>query len=107
MYVGKEGLRRRKKGVWGLNWAMELFEWYSLYNSILDHKFSEMGPSGHNISDIGPNVKLVYMQFPWTLISQQAVNNKEYMLAADDEDSMNQWLDLIHKCMEEDSSAPK
>lgn len=36
----------------------------------------------------------------------KAVNNKEYMLAADDEESMNSWLDLIHKCMEEDSSAP-
>jgi len=36
----------------------------------------------------------------------KAVNNKEYMLAASDEENMNQWLELIHKCMEEDSSAP-
>ena len=37
----------------------------------------------------------------------QAVNNKEYMIAANDEDEMYEWLELIHKCMEEDSSAPK
>lgn len=36
----------------------------------------------------------------------KAVNNKEYMIAAADEREMNDWLELIHKCMEEDSSAP-
>ncbi|XP_057294923.1 SH2B adapter protein 1-like [Hydractinia symbiolongicarpus] len=36
----------------------------------------------------------------------KAVNNKEYMLAASYEEEMNEWLQLIHKCMEEDSSAP-
>lgn len=29
------------------------------------------------------------------------------MVAANDEEEMNEWLNLIHKCMEEDSSAPK
>ncbi|XP_066930093.1 SH2B adapter protein 1-like [Clytia hemisphaerica] len=36
----------------------------------------------------------------------KAVNNKEYMIAANDENEMTEWLELIHKCMEEDSSAP-
>ena len=35
------------------------------------------------------------------------MNNKEYMIAANDESEMTEWLELIHKCMEEDSSAPK
>lgn len=41
------------------------------------------------------------------LVWFQAVNNKEYMVAAADENEMNEWLDRIHRCMEEDSSAPK
>ncbi|XP_047142018.1 SH2B adapter protein 1 isoform X1 [Hydra vulgaris] len=36
----------------------------------------------------------------------KAVNNKEYMLAANDEEDMKQWLESITKCMEEDTSAP-
>ena len=41
-----------------------------------------------------------------TLICQ-AINNKEYMIAADDKIDMDQWLEIIHRCMEEDTSAPK
>ena len=29
------------------------------------------------------------------------------MIAANEEQEMIEWLELIHKCMEEDSSAPK
>ncbi|XP_065054598.1 SH2B adapter protein 2-like [Rhopilema esculentum] len=36
----------------------------------------------------------------------KAINNKEYMIAAEDKEDMNQWLDIIHRCMEEDTSAP-
>jgi hypothetical protein len=49
----------------------------------------------------------VYLVILLFLFNIQAVNNKEYMIAANDEHEMNEWLELIHKCMEEDSSAPK
>lgn len=36
----------------------------------------------------------------------KAINNKEYMIAAEDREDMHGWLDIIHRCMEEDTSAP-
>ena len=29
------------------------------------------------------------------------------MIAADNKDDMDQWLEIIHRCMEQDSSAPR
>lgn len=37
----------------------------------------------------------------------QAINNKEYMIAAEDNEDMLIWLDIIHRCMEADTSAPR
>jgi len=36
----------------------------------------------------------------------KAINNKEYMIAAEDREDMCVWLDIIHRCMEEDTSTP-